>query len=339
MTIRCIVFSLAVTLSSVFVCAGNRISRTAEVAENIADTLAFNHYLCSNSSGVITVYASIVSKNKPFEVYGIELTLNDSIYHPIEPFAMSADSTQVADSLVTWEVYVEFPYSAQFFRSDSTILYTSEGTFKTPILPGSPDSSHSSEPERHVPFAVIAAGLTIIIAGVSVLIVLFMYRRAKRRHSEEIMRYDELLDSSRRHSEALSEKIEALYSNRLDIFNRLCDEYFNKKDVESENVRLSLYREVESQIADLRSSKSLSELESMVDTYLDSLLSKAKAQMPWLSKSDITFLTYLYAGFSPRAVCLFTDIKIKNFYNRRSRLKERILASDAPDKEMFASKM
>ena len=45
------------------------------------------------------------------------------------------------------------------------------------------------------------------------------------------------------------------------------------------------------------------------------------------------------AGFSPRAICIFTDIKVKNFYNKRSRLKEKILASDAPDKEWFVSKM
>ena len=43
--------------------------------------------------------------------------------------------------------------------------------------------------------------------------------------------------------------------------------------------------------------------------------------------------------FPLRAVCIFTNIKIKNFYNRRSRLKDRILASDALDKEYFVSKM
>ena len=85
--------------------------------------------------------------------------------------------------------------------------------------------------------------------------------------------------------------------------------------------------------------KNIEELENIVNSYLDNILSRVKEQLPDLSRKDLTFLTYLYAGFSPRAVCIFTDIKIKNFYNRRSRLKERILSSDAPDKEYFASKI
>ena len=104
-------------------------------------------------------------------------------------------------------------------------------------------------------------------------------------------------------------------------------------------MKLTLYNEVEKHILALRDSKSISELEEIVNTFLDNILVKVKRQLPELNRKDLIFLTYLYAGFSPRAVCIFTDIKIKNFYNRRSRLKERILASDAQDREYFVSKM
>lgn len=83
----------------------------------------------------------------------------------------------------------------------------------------------------------------------------------------------------------------------------------------------------------------MTQLEDIVNTYLDGIVLKVREQIPSLSAGDIKFLTYLYAGFSPRAVCIFTDIKIKNFYNRRSRLKERILDSGAPDRLLFVSKM
>ena len=106
-----------------------------------------------------------------------------------------------------------------------------------------------------------------------------------------------------------------------------------------EKTRLTLYNEVEKHILALRDSKSIAELENIVNSYLDNILSRVKEQLPDLNRKDRTFLTYLYAGFSPRAICIFTDIKIKNFYNRRSRLKNRILASDAPDREYFASKI
>ena len=135
----------------------------------------------------------------------------------------------------------------------------------------------------------------------------------------------------------LEAKVDALYGSRLDTLNMLCNEYFEKSG--SEKVKLTLYNEVEKHILALRDSKSISELEGIVNRYLDNILVKVKEQMPELSRKDLVFLTYLYAGFSPRAVCIFTDIKIKNFYNRRSRLKERILASEAADKEYFVSKM
>ena len=104
-------------------------------------------------------------------------------------------------------------------------------------------------------------------------------------------------------------------------------------------MKLTLYNEVEKHILALRDPKSITELENIVNKFLDNILVKIKEQLAELTKKDLTFLTYLYAGFSPRAVCIFTDIKIKNYYQRRSRLKERILASDAPDKDFFVSKM
>ena len=135
----------------------------------------------------------------------------------------------------------------------------------------------------------------------------------------------------------LETKVNALYGSRLDTLNMLCNEYFEKN--ESEKMKLSLYNEVEKHILALRDSKSIAELETIVNSYLDNILIRVKEQLPQLGRRDLAFLTYLYAGFSPRAICIFTDIKIKNFYNRRSRLRGGILSSDAPDKDFFISKI
>ena len=135
----------------------------------------------------------------------------------------------------------------------------------------------------------------------------------------------------------LEAKVNALYGSRLDTLNMLCNEYFEKSD--SEKVKLSLYKEVEKHILALRDSNSVIELEGIVNRYLDNILVRIKEELPELGRKDLIFLTYLYAGFSPRAVCIFTDITIKNYYQRRSRLKDRILASDAPGKDFFVSKM
>ena len=91
------------------------------------------------------------------------------------------------------------------------------------------------------------------------------------------------------------QKIDALYGSRLDTLNMLCNEYFEKN--ESDRVKLSLYNEVEKHILALRDSKSVTQLEDIVNTYLDGIVLKVREQIPSLSAGDIKFLTYLYADF------------------------------------------
>lgn len=171
---------------------------------------------------------------------------------------------------------------------------------------------------------------------VSFIILIIIKRRLKRKR-KEIEELSMLISERTARNAELEAQVNALYSSRLDTLNMLCNEYFEKS--ESDKVKLSLYNEVEKHILALRDTESITELECIVNKYMDNLLMKVREQLPELNRKDILFLTYLYAGFSPRAVCIFTDIKIKNYYNRRTRLKDRILESDAPDKELFVSKM
>lgn len=61
--------------------------------------------------------------------------------------------------------------------------------------------------------------------------------------------------------------------------------------------------------------------------------------MPGLTESERTLLIYLYSGFSARTICTICDIEIKTFYMRRYRLKNKLLASEAADKELFVNQM
>lgn len=61
-----------------------------------------------------------------------------------------------------------------------------------------------------------------------------------------------------------------------------------------------------------------------VNRYMDNIVGRLSQQCPFLKPDDLTFMALLYARFSPRAVCLFTGIKLKYFYTKRSRLFSRI---------------
>lgn len=170
------------------------------------------------------------------------------------------------------------------------------------------------------------------------LICLFVIRYIKRMRREKLSVVSELT-TIRQHNDDLNEKIESLFGERLDALNRICSEYFEKKDAEMESVKMSVYKEMEKIILSFRSQEAIGSIENTVDTYRNGILKRLRDQVPSLSEADMLTVTYLYAGFSPKAVCVFTGSKIKNFYNRRLRILDKISASDAPDKEEFLSRL
>ncbi|MDE6022222.1 MAG: hypothetical protein K2G13_01845, partial [Muribaculaceae bacterium] len=179
-----------------------------------------------------------------------------------------------------------------------------------------------------------------VVLGVFILVGVFVFVMLRRRLAKRRMEIEELSLMVEERSEsnlALRRKVNELYKSRLDTLNMLCNGYFDNN--ESEKMREVFYKDVEKQILALRDTKSVEVLEDIVNEYLDNTMLRIREYIPELTLNDLKFLTYIYAGFSPRAVCIFMNIKIKTFYNRRNMLKERILASNAPDREILASKM
>lgn len=321
-----------------YIVANNVIKRTAEYNEEIADTINLFPYALSNAGGALRIWFKIQAKDKAFDIYSAELQLRDTVFRSTGPFSMSVDEQVTADSLFTWECVLSFPYIACFNKEDMWVINTSHGTFNGSLVP---EEVWAKNEAKEMP---IWRRYLKYISGVCIILVICIYIRRiylkrRRKNLEEKLRIEQQFDSKDKINAELREKVGMLYAERWTIFNRLCNEYFNKKDAQSEDVRLSVYKELERQIDDMRSINSLTELENMIDAYDNNLMHRVRVQIPELTKKDVTFLIYLYSGFSPRAICLFTDMKIKNFYNRKTRLKDKILESGAIDREEFSSKM
>ncbi|MDE6263545.1 MAG: hypothetical protein K2M11_00220 [Paramuribaculum sp.] len=337
----CCIASFFVTCNHV--AAENIIERKAEYIENLHDTLHISSRFVSNSGNKMDIWVQIQAKGVALEIDSIELCVDNYIFKPKAPFSLTVDEEETADSLITWNCIIQFPYYSTFHHYDTWTINTSRGKFTGLLNPWlQPDNisrwrTSWIKYQKYIPLALI------ILCGIISAGIIAFYRKRNKKDIEEILRimkqYEAQYEIDRRLNTELREKVETLYAERWNVFNRLCNEYFDKKDSESDSVRLSIYKEVERQINDMRSTKSLAELENLVDSYNNNLIQRLRVQIPTLTKNDITFLIYLYSGFSPRAICLFTDIKIKNFYNRKSRLKDKILESGAPDCEEFASKM
>lgn len=240
-----------------------------------------------------------------------------------------------------WDIVVNFPYTDVFSADCKIYLYTNRGVLSVYT---SKDAefvntlSEIKESARSERMRVVYLALFVVLALLGVVALLYWrYRHRIHMQRDEISELSFMLEEGRRQNEDLRQKVDTLYGSRLATLNMLCNEYFEKND--SEKVRLTLYNEVERNILSLREDRNVKELEDIVNCYLDNILVRVREEIPDLNAKDIRLLTYLYAGFSPRAICIFCDIKIKNFYNRRARLKERILESTSPNRDYFVSKM
>ena len=258
-------------------------------------------------------------------------------YHTIEPFSLTIPRDSTLDSVVVMDINLHFPYTNVFEPTDTVYLDTSEG--RMIVYTGVKIASKSKKLglfDRYRSWIFVSAAIVIVL-----LIILMVNRNAKRlqRIRRENLAARAELSTARQHNDELNNRIDSLFGERLDAINKLCNEYFEKKDAESDSVRLSIYKEVERIILSFGSRESLDTIEATVNAYRNDILKRLREQVPSLSATDIKTITYLYAGFSPKAVCIFTDCKIKNFYNRRLRLREKIANSAAPDRDEFLSRL
>lgn len=326
----------------------HKIIATRNDEEVTEEKLEILSYEVSNEDSRTSIAFKLESSNTPVTIYSVEWENYGTLMQPLEPFTLVVKPEDVAGQKIELDITLYFPFTSRFGDADMLIVHTDRGTIKCPtstagrfarkinILVNDYETQLDAS-SRSTQRAWIILALALIIVIIIACIAFVTVRRNILKKRREIEELSLLITERTDRNLELEAKVDKLYGSRLDTLNMLCNEYFEKN--ESEKVKLSLYNEVERHILALRDSKSIAELEMLVNTYLDNILIRVKEQLPELNKNDLTFLTYLYAGFSPRAVCIFTDIKIKNFYNRRSRLKERILASEAPDREFFVSKM
>lgn len=340
---------LAVIVQALVMQGANHVTvKSSTLLDTPKDTLGIMYWSISNKEEKTTFVYRITSENLPFEIYKVELKVKGNIYQPLESFTLSVPSDEVAGKQMVWEIQNEFPKLTSFSNSDVLLVHTDKGIMEVSTSPVKnlveymdyqkttyEKRIEQKEEENQQVWTLLGIVLVVVLLSAA-LAYWFMRIRLRQRREEMEMMTMMMAERTERNKE-LQKMVDDLYSERLNTLNMLCNEYFEKN--ESEKIRLTLFNEVEKHILSLRDRKYVDALEEVVNTYLDHIMVKLREQLPALSLSDLTFITYLYAGFSPRAICIFTDIKVKNFYNKRSRLKEKILASDAPDKEWFASKM
>lgn len=68
-------------------------------------------------------------------------------------------------------------------------------------------------------------------------------------------------------------------------------------------------------------------------------MQRLREQLPHLKPQEYQLLCYHYAGLTTGLIALLMQESVATIYKRRSRLRQRILQSETPDRRFFVDKM
>ena len=182
--------------------------------------------------------------------------------------------------------------------------------------------------------------LYITISGICILaLLLFIFYQQSRHkihkkqqlidnYAETILELRDLINSNASSHSAI---INELFEGRFSILNDIGNTFADLSD--STTDQKLLYKEVKEIISRFENPKTLTELEQIINRYKNNLMQKFRDDFPSLSNDEYQQICYHYAGFSPKFISLLMHQKYPTIYKRRTRIKEKIMASDSAHKE------
>lgn len=179
-----------------------------------------------------------------------------------------------------------------------------------------------------------------IVIGVVIFVTLLMARNHRRRLQRDIVHYMETINelqlTRNNNNEPLTEAIDHLYNDRLKDLNHLCETYYDHSDTPRQASRV--FEQVRQTIEAIKSDEGrLAELEHLVNSCRNDLMTKLREQCPKLNERELKVVLYSYAGFSSRAICIFVDSNPIALSKIKYRIKTKIKECGGEDAEMLIS--
>lgn len=308
----------------------------------------------SNRNKKINIVFFLYPGNSPLEITKVEFEKRDTVFEPLEPIRPIYSNKGKDGKDIYWTIDIEFPFDSWFDEKDVLVLYTNKGTLRAPVsrlgrlleemsiikednqeLKQMIDK-YETELKNYHSLRFICIGVFLALIITIVVSCVYFVRDSRINNSNRQKMSEKLRQLTEDHLN-LENKINNMYFERLSPLNALYDEYYDKH--ESDSLRNSLHNEIENQLLSYKDNKKLAELETTVNQYQNNILLRIREQISDISKKDLVLLTYIYGGFSARAICILTNIDLKHFYYRRNKLKKQIQSTDASDKEEFLSKI
>ncbi len=182
-------------------------------------------------------------------------------------------------------------------------------------------------------------GLILLIA-IGSLIFIISYRKRKAETADAVAALQSLRDELlRNHSDSEKEikhQINSLINSQLQAIDKILAAYYLNQPSDSAS---KLNKTIEQTVIYFRSEECISNLRQIIDRYNNHLITRLHNCFPTLKSDDLVFMTYIFAGFSPRSVCLFTNTPYKYYYTRTTRLRQYFSLSQHPDGDTFIEEL
>ena len=184
----------------------------------------------------------------------------------------------------------------------------------------------------------------IILVLICLFLIIYLKQKAKIKISEmenKINATQELISKLNKiiqTDQATQNAFKHISNKQFDIIHQLCDKFHDLQSNIEDKKLTKISRQIISHINEFSSDPAIiSGLESIANNINNDVIIKLKEQIPNIKKDDFSLLLYYFAGFSPKAISVFTQISLSNVYTRKSRLKKEIENMNIPDKELFLS--
>lgn len=190
----------------------------------------------------------------------------------------------------------------------------------------------------------LAAFICISVAVIIMLVIAYRYRiRVKQKQIESyidkiynlkssLLAVNEEADSAIVENVEMRKKINSLFGSQFNLIDKLCTTYYETQVVSKD--KDAIYAQVKSEIEKLQSNrKHIMQLEKIINLYMDNVVARIRETVPQMTEMEIRLCCFYLAGFSAKAISVFTNDSIGNIYMKKVRIKTKILQSDSPEKD------
>ena len=183
---------------------------------------------------------------------------------------------------------------------------------------------------------------------VVLILVTFIFRNHIKAKDFEISRYVEVADDlerslirKRKELEKMAKEagqtdkqlkesaafISNMFSKQYELLNKLTSTYYETHGCNKD--KEAIYKYVSKEIERLSSDKkAIQQLEDLVNLYRGNIMSLIRQELPSLTEMEFRLLCYFCAGFSAKAISIFTGDTTNNIYVKKSRIKDEIQKLD-----------